>query len=107
MRAASSPHFKRVMGKIGFPRLTRHTVQDLSEIAKELEKVRIDGYAVDIEEMRESVGWVPAPVYNAAKEIVACAAIVCPSSTLGQKKRYEYGQIVREFVEQMSQDYSK
>ena len=53
---------RKVMKKLGFPRLTPHTIQDIVQLEKEIAKVKMDGYAVDIEEMREGVGRVAAPL---------------------------------------------
>jgi len=99
---------RRVMRKIGFPKLTQYTIQNLSELEKEIEKVKIDGYAVDSEEMREGLGRVAAPIFNPSKQIVACVAIVCPPFRLNDRnKRSEYGHSVKETAEQMTTDYAK
>ncbi len=99
---------RSVMNKIGLPRLTQHTIQDLEQLEKEVEKVKIDGYAVDIEEMREGVGRVAAPIYNKSKTIVACVAVVCPPFRLHDlNRRYEYGQCVKEFASKMSETYEQ
>jgi IclR family KDG regulon transcriptional repressor len=98
----------RVMKKIGFPKLTQYTIQNFPELEKEIEKVKIDGYAVDIEEMRVGVGRIAAPIYSPSNEIVACVAIVCPSFRLNDRnKRSEYGRCVKEIAEQMTEDYAK
>ena len=99
---------RSVMKKLGFPRLTPHTIQDINQLEKELEKVKIDGYAIDIEEMREGVGRVAAPIYDKSKKIVACVAITCPVFRLNkQNKKYEYGLCVKKYASLMTKDYAK
>ncbi len=99
---------RNVMKKLGFPRLTPHTIQDLSHLEKEIQKVRTDGYAVDIEEMREGVGRVAAPVYDTSKNILFCVAIACPSFRLNEpNKQNEYGLCVKKFASKMTKVYEK
>ncbi len=95
---------REIMKKLGFPKLTRHTIQDLDQLEKEIEKVRIDGYAVDIEEMREGVSRIAAPVYDKSGMIKACIAIVCPSFRLKEQNRsYEYGQMVKQIATELTE----
>jgi IclR family acetate operon transcriptional repressor len=95
---------RNIMKNLGFPKLTPHTIQDLDQLEKEIEKVKIDGYAVDIEEMREGVGRVAAPVYDESNGIMACIAIVCPAFKLKeQNKTYEYGQCVKRIASDISE----
>jgi DNA-binding IclR family transcriptional regulator len=99
---------QRVISKIGLPKLTKHTIQNILDLENEIEKVKIDGFAVDIEEMREGVGRIAAPIYNGSKQVVACVAIVCPHFRLNDRNKIsEYGSCVREIAEQMTIDYAK
>ena len=96
---------RRVLEKLGLPKLTSHTIQNLGQLEKELEKVKIDGYAVDIEEMREGVGRVAAPVFDKSNKIIACLAIACPAFRLKEHdKGYEYGQRVKEIAFEMTEE---
>ncbi len=94
---------RSVLRRLGLPKLTYHTIEDLEQLEKELEKVKIDGYAVDIEEMREGVCRIAAPVYENGDKLVACVAIACPAFRLKeQNKTYEYGRRVKEIALEMS-----
>jgi DNA-binding IclR family transcriptional regulator len=92
--------------KLGLPRLTKHTVQDIEHLEKEIDQVMKDGYAVDMEEMREDVGRVAAPVYDESGRIRGCVAVVCPAFRLKeQHKKSQYGRSVKEVAKEMSQDF--
>jgi len=98
---------RSVMGKLGFPRLTPRTIQDLDALEKELKTVRSDGYAIDREEMREGVGRVAAPVFDASGAISACLAVACPAFRLNDpKKREAYGCAVKEIAQEMTENGS-
>ena len=97
---------RRVIEKLGLPKLTSHTIQDFDRLEKELEKVKIDGYAVDIEEMREGVGRVAAPVFDKSNKIIACLAIACPAFRLKEhNKGHEYGQQVKDIAFEMTKEH--
>ena len=104
-------HMKRsrmrsAMKKLGLPRLTPHTIQDIEQLEKEIEKIMIDGYAVDVEEMREGVGRVAAPVYDESNRIKGCLAIVCPAFRLNeQNNKYEYGRSVKRVATELSRNF--
>jgi len=97
-----------VMKKLGFARLTPHTIQNISQLENEIQKVMTDGYAVDIEEMREGVGRVAAPVYDTSKNILFCVAIACPSFRFNEpNKKHEYGLCVKKFASEMTKYYER
>ncbi|MFH1137295.1 MAG: IclR family transcriptional regulator [Pseudomonadota bacterium] len=93
----------RVMNKIGFPRLTPHTIQDLEALERELARVAAAGYAIDVEEMREGVGRAAAPVMDDHDRIVGVIAIACPAFRLREPGlALEYGRLVKEAADEMS-----
>lgn len=94
---------KAVMEKIGFPKLTPYTIDSFERLAVELEGVKANGYAVDIDEMREGVGRVAAPLYNREGKIIACIAVVCPSFRLRDPERVDrYAKAVKEVAQFIS-----
>lgn len=97
---------RSAMKRLGLPRLTAHTIQDIERLEDEIDRVLIDGYAVDIEEMREDVGRVAAPVYDQSKTIRGCLAIVCPAFRLNeQDKTCQYGRSVKAMADEMSRNF--
>ena len=98
------PKLSRVMNKIGFPKLAPNTIQDIDRLEHELAQVVADGFAVDIEEMREGVGRVAAPVLDDDQRIIAVLAIACPAFRLKeQEQTFKYGHLVKSVADEMSQ----
>lgn len=104
--AHTEPDKRRsVMRKLGFPRLTPRTIQDLDALEKELETVRALGYAVDREEMREGVGRVAAPVLDPSGAVIACLAVACPAFRLNDpEKRAAFGLAVKDVAQEMTEN---
>ncbi len=93
----------RVMGKIGLPRLTRFTIDDLGVLERELDRVRQLGYAGDVEEMREGVGRVAAAVFDRKGRIAGCLVIACPAFRIREASTLEkYGRLVKRIAAEMS-----
>ena len=98
------PKLHRVMNKIGFPKLAPNTIQNIDHLEEELVKVVKEGYAVDVEEMREGVGRVAAPVHDDNKKIIGVLAIACPAFRLNEPgKIMEYGRLVSQVADEMSE----
>ena len=63
--AYKSPHeVKRILTKSGMPRMSRNTITDIQRMNAELEKIRIQGFAVDDCEIMEGLRCVAAPIRN-------------------------------------------
>lgn len=99
---------RRILKKLGLPRLTSHTIQDMEQLEKELERVQRDGFAVDVEEMREGVGRVASAVLDRSGRIMACLAVVCPAFRLRESGRKEnYARCVKEVAQEISHRYER
>lgn len=59
-------------------KLTEHTIGNVDDLLKEIEEVRKQGYAMDIEEMEHEVYSVAAPVYNFLGEVVGAISCSIP-----------------------------
>lgn len=66
--------------KRGVRRYTLNTITSAAEYDKELENVRLQGYALDLEEWANGVNCIAVPVYGPTEEIVAGISISGPTS---------------------------
>ncbi len=66
---------RKVVDKIGFPRVTEHTITNMKKLEAELLKVQKNGYAFEDQELREGVRRVVAPVYDYNDNMVGCIGI--------------------------------
>ena len=81
MAWAGEDLFSRVVST-GLRPCTRNTLADAAELGAELEKVRAQGYALDLEEYEEGLRCAAAPVRDHAGQVVAAIGIAGPSRRL-------------------------
>lgn len=72
----------RILGKGPLPALTPNTITNPEVLRRELERVRIQGYAVDWEEFHEGNICVAAPVRNYRGRVVAAVSVAFSKTRL-------------------------
>ena len=70
--------------RTGLPRYTDNTLTDADALAKELEKVRRQGYASDNEEAEKGVSCIGAGIHNDEGRLVAGLSVSAPSDRLNK-----------------------
>ena len=100
---------KRVIKKIGLPRLTVNTIYDLEKLEREIEEAKARGYAYDFEELREGVCRISAPLYNKENRLIGCFTIACPSFRLDKEgnRKDELGLLVKKVAFEFSNDHRR
>ena len=93
---------KRVMDRMGLPRITDHTITDFQDLEEELKAVRKDGYAVDEQEMRMGVVRISAPVYDKKGRVVACLGVAAPSFRITTENHDKIGKWSRKLAQELS-----
>jgi IclR family acetate operon transcriptional repressor len=86
----------------GMPRLTEKSIVRPSDLFKELEKIRKQGYALDDEEACMGLRCVAAVVYNACAEPLAAISVSGMTSRLTDQRLPEIGQIVRDVAAELT-----
>jgi len=76
---------KEFLGKKNFPRHTKNTITKSQFLQKELDKIRILGYAIDQQEAELGICCVATPIIGIGGEIIAAISISGPSQRLEQK----------------------
>jgi DNA-binding IclR family transcriptional regulator len=82
----SAPSLKSLLGSGPLKPLTRHTHTSLVALRRELERVRVQGYALDREECEEGAFCVAVPVRNAQGQVDAALSVSGPTVRLGEKR---------------------
>ena len=82
LMAWAGPDLLRVVVAAGLPPHTRHTLARAADLEAELERVRSQGYALDMEEYEEGLRCAAAPVRDHAGRVVAAIGIAGPSHRL-------------------------
>ena len=68
----------------GLPRYTENTLTDPESLARELEKVQRQKYAIDNEEAEKGVSCIGAGIYNDENRLVAGLSVSAPSDRLNK-----------------------
>jgi len=72
----------RIFGGRGLPALTPNSITSLEELRIELEKIRVRGYAYDMEETAPGLCCVAAPIRDRSGEVVAAMSFSGPTYRL-------------------------
>jgi len=86
----------------GMPRLTEKSIVRPSDLFKELEKIRRQGYALDDEEACMGLRCIAAVVYSDCREPLAAISVSGMTSRLTDKRLPEIGQIEREVAGELT-----
>ncbi|MGY3608259.1 MULTISPECIES: IclR family transcriptional regulator [unclassified Bradyrhizobium] len=86
----------------GMPRLTEKTITRPSDLFRELERVRRQGYAVDDEEACMGLRCIAAVVYNDCSEPLAAISVSGMTSRLTDDRLAGLGQTVREVAAELT-----
>ena len=76
---------KKILGKRELPRLTEKTITDKNELEKELNKVKEQGFALDIGENEKDVRCIAAPIRNYQGRAIAAVSISGPAFRIDKK----------------------
>jgi IclR family acetate operon transcriptional repressor len=86
----------------GMPRLTEKSIVRPSDLFRELEKIRKQGYALDDEEACMVLRCIAAVVYNDCAEPLAAISVSGMTSRLTDDRLPEVGQIVRDVAGELT-----
>ncbi len=79
---------------------TRATVTSIPQILRELERVRVDGYALDNEEDAMGMRCIGAPVFDQSGRAVAAISLTAPVQRLPEG---DFGRVAGEVIESAGQ----
>ncbi|GAA1986396.1 IclR family transcriptional regulator [Catenulispora subtropica] len=83
-------------------RFTARTVTDVKVLRKELERVRLEGYACTVEELEEGLNAVAAPVFADNRQVVAAISVSGPSFRLTEERLAQVAGAVRAAAAEVS-----
>lgn len=98
----SPEELKRTLSLGPLMRCTPATLTKVSDLMKELEKVRKQGFATDYEESFPGIRCVAAPIRDHSGRAVAAISITAPKQRMGQERMKELAQRVVETARSIS-----
>jgi len=87
----------------GMPQHTVNTITDLEYMLSHLEKVRLQGYAINAEELAEGMRAIAAPVFNHTGKAIAALSISGPTSRLTLERIGRLVTVLKEACESISE----
>lgn len=75
-----------LLGRGPFERLARHTITSATQVRRELEKVRDQGFALDREECEEGACCIAVPIRNAQGDVEAALGISAPTTRVTPRR---------------------
>ncbi|GAB7386398.1 DNA-binding transcriptional regulator KdgR [Bacillaceae bacterium] len=94
---------EKILEKYPLVAHTPHTITDKNEYLSRLQKVREQGYFIDVDETFIGFTAISAPVMNAKREVIAAVAIAGPSFRFAGAARAEYLHLLRKTASNISQ----
>lgn len=74
-----------ILENMDFKKFTRNTLSTADDLRKEFEVIKIQGYAMDMEEREEGITCAAAPVFDCYGEVIAAMSISGPTRRLKEK----------------------
>ena len=91
-----------LISKKGLPRLTRNTLTDPEPLKEELAQVKRQGYAIDNEEIMDSLRCVAAPIRDQSGNVISAISLSGPVGRLNGKSLEKAIKRVKETAEEIS-----
>ena len=93
---------RELISKKGLPRFTRNTLTDPLALERELARIRERGFAIDNEEIMDSLRCVAAPIRNQTGEVISAISLSGPVSRLAGEKFETAIRLVTETADEIS-----
>jgi len=87
----------------GMPQHTVNTITDLEYMLSHLEKVRLQGYAINAEELVEGMRSIAAPIFDHSGKAIAALSISGPTSRLTLERIGRLVTVLKEACESISE----
>lgn len=81
-----SSEVKVIISTKGLPKFTKNTITNADTLEKELERIRMQGYAIDNEEFMDGLRCVAAPLRDHSGKVCAAISISGPVSRLEEER---------------------
>ena len=87
------------------PEFTPRTITDSQNLLKNMDKIRLQGYATGLEELEIGLNAVAAPIYNHNKDVIAAISVTGPPSRLSKQRiNKEVSKQVCDYAKRISAD---
>jgi DNA-binding IclR family transcriptional regulator len=92
----------QIIDSEGLPACTKNSITEVKAFLRELSMIRKLGYATDLEEFREGISAISAPVFKTSGSVVGALSLVAPAARLTREKIQQYGKKCSDLAAQLS-----
>lgn len=85
---------KEIVGEDPLVTKTKYSINNYTDLIKELEATRERGYAVDGRESQEEICCVAAPIYDYSNKVIAAISIASLAYRMNEDRQKELGRII-------------
>lgn len=104
MASCPAEHLQKLMSEMTFDRQTSRTLTSPQEFARELAKIRQQGYAIDDEEVAVGLRCVAAAIYDENGLPLAGLSLSGPTARVTRERLAELGKTVRAVADDITQE---
>lgn len=94
--------FERYLRKASFERFTTRTITTADELRREVARIRVRGYALDLQEHEEGVCCVAAPVFGLDAQVAGSVSVTAPAFRRDEAAIEELAPVVLEAAQDIS-----
>ncbi|MDX5357364.1 MAG: IclR family transcriptional regulator [Rhodobacterales bacterium] len=91
-----------LVARHGLPRMTRHSLQDMAGVRREMQAIRENGFACDNEEFTPGLRCVAATVWSAGGEAVGAISISGLAARIAAEDMPALGQKIRALADELT-----
>tara|TARA_B110000014_G_scaffold175943_1_gene125827 strand:- start:348 stop:1109 length:762 start_codon:yes stop_codon:yes gene_type:complete len=101
MLAFGEPNYRDLIQKTNLYAVTNNTITDNSKLIIEIEKIKKNGFALDMEENEVGLICVAVPVFNRNNEFIAAISNSGPTARFNESKIQNYTDVLKETANQL------
>jgi DNA-binding IclR family transcriptional regulator len=93
-----------LLTQLSFKRFTPNTVGNLQELESQLNRIRKQGYACDLEEHELHIRCIAAPIYDHAGEVHAALSVTAPTLRMNVTRLRQLAPLIQAATSQISRE---
>lgn len=97
-------HRESILQQLTFQRFTENTVGSVQELHSQLQRVRRDGYAFDLEEHEPHIRCIAAPVWDHTGDVNASFSVTGPAVRMTTARMREIALLLKDAAAQISRE---
>lgn len=94
---------RHVLAAAGMEPLTPHTITDAQVLEEALARVKVQGFAADMEEWVEGIRCVAVPVFSSEKKVIGAISISTPASRMIEPQQQRFVEVITHYAARLAE----